>query len=265
VTTPPFLTDEGQPRAFIIVSSARSGSNLLVGYLRQVQRAACFGEILRSEFPDRAGWDKLVKRLELPPNARRLHAEDAAGFWELCLRQSLRRRRFAGAKIFYYHRHDEAIWDRFAAPDHLVLHLWRDATFDQYVSRALAAESGQWKGRDDVRAAEPEPRVTFDVDEYLAYRAMLRKEVAATRARYGGSGRYEEIEYRQLSDHAFVADLLERHFGERIEVEEILRQQRRRPKIEYVRNPEDAEPFVNDRLSSAPTVRADPRRTSAPG
>ena len=46
-----FLTEAGAPRAFVVVSSARSGSNLLVSYLRQVARAACFGEIFRSQFP----------------------------------------------------------------------------------------------------------------------------------------------------------------------------------------------------------------------
>ena len=49
----PFLTDDGEPRAFVIVSSARSGSNLLVAYLRQVARAACFGEILRENLQEK--------------------------------------------------------------------------------------------------------------------------------------------------------------------------------------------------------------------
>ena len=31
-----FLTDDGEPRAFVIVSSARSGSNLLVSYLQHL-------------------------------------------------------------------------------------------------------------------------------------------------------------------------------------------------------------------------------------
>ena len=56
-------------------------------------------------------------------------------FSELVLAQGLRRRRWVGAKIFYYHRREDPIWERFAAEDHRVIHLWRDATFDQYVSR----------------------------------------------------------------------------------------------------------------------------------
>jgi len=92
-----FLTEDGEPRVFVIVSSARSGSNLLVSYLRQVSRAACFGEILRDDFVDKPGWDKLAKRLDMPPEAGRLHREDLTAFWELFLAQGLRRRRWVGA------------------------------------------------------------------------------------------------------------------------------------------------------------------------
>jgi LPS sulfotransferase NodH len=243
-----FLSDEGEPRAFVIVSSARSGSNLLVSYLRQLSRAACFGEILRADFPEKPGWDKLVSRLDMPPGARQLHARDLTTFWESFLSHGLRRRRWLGAKAFYYHRRGDAIWDRFEAEDHRVLHLWRDATFDQYVSRLLAIASGRWKAGGGSAEDEPEPGVNFDRDDYLRYRDELRTDIEATRARYGGSDRYVEIEYAQLTDHAFVSDLLERSFGERVDVEETLRRQRGRPKLEYVVNQGDAEAFARDSI-----------------
>ncbi len=242
-----YLTDTGEPRVFVIVSSARSGSNLLVTYLRQVARAACFGEILLERFPERAGWDKLVKRLDLPADARRLAQQDAIAFWELFLAQGLRHRQWLGAKVFYYHRRGDPVWDRFGAEDHRVIHLWRDATFDQYVSRALARVSGEWKAGDEARAGD-DPRVTFERDDYLRYRETLRSDIEATRARYGASGRYVELEYRQLTDHGFVGELLERLFGERLDVREGLRQQRGRPKVEYLTNPAEAEPFVFDSI-----------------
>ena len=242
----PFLTDDGAPRGFVIVSSARSGSNLLVAYLRQVRRAACFGEVFRGEFPTKPGWDKLVQRLDLPADARELHRSDLSGFWELVLSGALRRRTWAGAKAFYYHREADPIWERFGASDHRVLHLWRDATFDQYVSRLLAVQSGEWKGG----GGAAEPRVDFDADDYRRYRDGLRIGFERTRERYGGSGRYVELEYRQLTDHAFVQGLLQQLFGERIPVEETLRRQRTKPKLHYLRNPADAEPFVADSLSA---------------
>jgi len=240
-----FLTDDGQPRAFVIVSSARSGTNLLVSYLRQVAQAACFGEIFRGEFPARPGWEQLASRLDLPASARDLHRHDLRAFWELVLEQGLRRRRWLGAKIFYYHREADAVWDRFTAADHRVLHLVRDATFDQYVSRLLAVESGEWKAADGAA----DPRVHFEQEDYLRYREGIRAGVERTRARYGGSERYVEIEYRQLSDHAFVEALLERLFGERISVEESLRRQRGGPKLEYVLDKDAAAPFVDDSIS----------------
>lgn len=246
-----FMTPEGEPRAFVIVSSARSGSNLLVGYLRQVRQVACFGEILRNDFVGKPGWDKLVERLDLPTAAHTLHADDLTAFWELVLVQGLQRRRWLGAKAFYYHRRGDPIWERFAAPDHRVIHLWRDATFDQYVSRLLAVASGEWKRGEAAGAVDTddEPRVTFDQADYLRYREVLRADIVATRDRYRGSARYAEIEYQQLLDHAFVAELLERLFGERIDVAQTLRRQRSRPKIEYLVNPADAEPYTADSVS----------------
>jgi LPS sulfotransferase NodH len=239
------FADDGTPRAFVIVSSARSGSNLLVSYLRQVDQAACFGEIFRGEFPRKPGWDKLVRRLDLPTTARELHRADLTAFWELVLERALRRRRWAGAKIFYYHREHDALWSRFEADDHRVLHLWRDSTFDQYVSRLLAVESGEWKAGD----GSAEPRVTFDRDDYLRYRDGIRAGLERTRRRFGGSVRFIDIEYRQLTDHHFVEALLLELFGQRIAVAETLRRQRARAKIEYLVNPEVAAPFTADSIS----------------
>jgi LPS sulfotransferase NodH len=240
-----FLADDGQPRAFVIVSSARSGSNLLVSYLRQVAEAACFGEIFRGEFPNKPGWEKLARRLDLPDSARELHRSDLTAFWELVLAQGLRRRRWVGAKIFYYHREDNALWSRFEAPDHRVLHLWRDSTFDQYVSRLLAVESGEWKAGD----GSAEPRVRFDRDDYVRYREGIRDGLERTKARFGGSERFVDIEYRQLTDRRFVEELLLGLFGERIAVEETLRRQRGKPKLDYLVDPEVAEPFAADSIS----------------
>jgi LPS sulfotransferase NodH len=241
-----FLTDAGEPSAFVIVTSARSGSNLLVTYLRQVTQLACFGEILRERFPETSGWDKLVRRLDLPADARRLHAEAPTEFWGLFLAHGLRRRRYLGAKAFYYHRRGDRLWDRFGEPDHRVLHLWRDATFDQYVSRLLALASGEWKAGDGA----DEPQVTFERDGYLRYREAMRRDIEWARVRYGGTDRYVELEYRQLAEHAFVEELMLRLFGERVDVREGLRRQRPRPKIEYLTNPAEAEPFAADSISA---------------
>ena len=63
------------------------------------------------------------------------------------------------------------------------------------------------------------------------------------------SERFVDIEYRQLTDHAYVESLLLRLFGERISVEETLRRQRSRPKLDYLRNPDAGRPFAADTLS----------------
>jgi len=184
--------------------------------------------------------------------ARELHVTDLTAFWDLFLGQGLRRRRWLGAKAFYYHRRGDPVWERFASVDHRIIHLWRDATFEQYVSRLLAVASGEWKspGGDGDEASQEEPdlaaRVTFDLADYQRYRETMKADIEATRAKYGGSGRYVEVEYRQLLDHGHVGSLLEELFGERIDVTETLRRQRGRPKTEYLTNPAEAAPFVAD-------------------
>ena len=92
-----FLTPDGDPRAFIIISSMRSGSTLLVRHLRQITRAACFGEILRADFPGMDGWPRIVKRLGLPSDARDMHIERVADFWDLVLTRTLERKQWAGS------------------------------------------------------------------------------------------------------------------------------------------------------------------------
>ena len=108
--------------------------------------------------------------------------------------------------------------------------------------------SGEWKSAGRA-PDDPELLVDFEVAEYLRYREAMRADIEATRARYGGSDRYAELEYRQLLDHAFIEGWLLDWFGERVDVVETLRQQRGRPKLEYLRNPESAAPFVEDSIS----------------
>ncbi len=244
-----FLASDREPRAFVVVSSSRSGSNLLLHYIRQVADAAAFGEIFRDDYLGMDAWTRLAKRLDLAAAAEALHRDRLSDFWELVLTRILARKRFAGAKIFYYHRRDDAIWDRFAQPDHRVIHLWRDSTFDQYVSRLQAMASGEWRSGREQSASRSAPLVEFDRSEYLEFRSARRRDIEDTRARYGGSDRYVEIEYSQLTDHARMATLLEGLFGQRVELEEKLQRQLPRPKIEYVADPDAAKPFTADSIT----------------
>jgi LPS sulfotransferase NodH len=248
-----FLTPDGDPRAFIIISSMRSGSTLLVRHLRQITRAACFGEILRADFPEMDGWPRIVKRLGLPPDARDMHTERVADFWDLVLTRTLERKQWAGSKIFSDHRRGDPVWDRFSASNHRVFHLWRDSTFDTYVSLQLARATGEWKAptvdatQDSDRV---DARVVFEREAYLRYRSHIQDDVESVRQRYGATGRYVELEYAELTDLERMAALLESLFGEEVRLEERLSRQRPRPKIEYVVNRADAEPFERDSLQS---------------
>lgn len=246
--------DGGRPRAVVVVSSSRSGSNLLIRYLRQVPGAAAFGEIFRDDFPRMTAWAQFSKRLGLREDAVGMHAADLTGFWDLVLARILLRKRWVAAKIFYYHRRGDPVWQRFAAPDHRVIHLWRDSTFEQYVSRLRAVSSGQWKGQAGVpgqasaSAHEAEP-VVFDPDDYREFREQRRRDIEATRDRYSETAGYTEIEYRQLTDPVAMTTAFESIFGERVDLEERLERQSTRSTIDYVSNPEAAAPFVADSIS----------------
>ena len=91
-------------------------------------------------------------------------------------------------------------------------------------------------------------KVHFDADEYLEFRATRRRDIEATRQAYGGSDRYVELEYVQLTDHEHMASMLDSLFGQRIELEERLQRQLPLPKIEYLANPEAAAPFEHDSI-----------------
>jgi LPS sulfotransferase NodH len=243
-----FVDDAGEPRAFIVISSMRSGSTLLVRHLRQMRQTACFGEILREDLPDMDGWPRLVKRLHLPSTARDLHATSASDFWELVLKRTLARRRLVGSKIFADHRRGEDVWDRFAQADHRILHLWRDSTFDSWVSLELARKTGEWKAPTSDASPAQHPRIPFDVEAYERYRGKIAMDTRAVRERYSASTRYVELEYDELTDLVAMGALLERVFGERVALEEGLDRQRSLPKIDYLENPDDARPFQADSL-----------------
>jgi hypothetical protein len=252
-----FLDADGRPRALVVMASARTGSNLLVRYLRQVPPVACFGEILKPRFLEKREWTRLASRLKLGAEAERLHGQDPTAFWELVIGTTLRKKQWAGAKAFYWHRRGDPVWDRFAEDDHRVIHLLRDSTLDSFVSLHVARASGAWKAlADDPDGEEatkgggdPQVKVPFDVAEYLEYRATMATDVAAARERYDRRGHYVELEYKQLNDHDHIEDMLESLFGQRIRVEETLQRQRKRPAIDYLSDPADAEPFEADTLS----------------
>lgn len=244
-----YLTPGGEPRAFVIVSSSRSGSNLLVKYARQVSDAAAFGEIFRDDYVEMNAFSRLMNRLDLPADTADLHRQRLTEFWELVLWRILERKRWAGAKIFYYHRRGDPLWDRIGLADHRIIHLCRDSTFDQYVSRLHAFSSGQWKSQAGQAGGDPQEKVHFDAVDYIEFRATRREDVEATRRRYAGTDTYVEVEYSQLTDHDLMAQLLEQMFGERVDVKEKLQRQLTKPKIDYISNPDDAAPFEADSIT----------------
>lgn len=128
-------------RPFVIVSQARSGSNLLVSLLDSHPQIDARGELLR--------------RLDGVPIATRL--EEIYG-------RKPRRIHAVGFKCFYYHpldNPDAPIWEQLQAIEGLhVVHLARRNVLRTVTSRRLAGATGAWVDHGEGVAAKPKVRFT---------------------------------------------------------------------------------------------------------
>jgi len=136
-------------RPFVVVSQARTGSNLLVSLLDSHPHIDARGELLQ-----RLQGATVASRLSeiYGPKPRRIQA--------------------AGFKCFYYHPLDDPeapIWSQLRAVDQLhVVHLTRRNVLRTVTSRGLAGLTGEWLERRPSPAGgavEAKPRVRFTPEE----------------------------------------------------------------------------------------------------
>ncbi|MCC5987626.1 MAG: hypothetical protein JJT95_08080 [Pararhodobacter sp.] len=244
------------PKALFIITTARSGSNQMLNYINQVPGCSCYGEIFKEGFPDnRKGWKRLASYFPDEETARALHGSDVLTFWHRLVAAHEGAARVVGAKIFYHHRSKDSLWQQVYDPNSMVIHLWRDRVFDTYVSHLRAKHTGTWLQRKDAATAtetgdeESEPALPFDRDAYLKYRRMVRNRFHRARKRLQGHPAVLSVEYDEIAAPAALSDRLGDFFGEKVSLRETLRKQARRAPISYLANPEEAEAFVQDRLS----------------
>ena len=139
-----FLPGQSRYRKFVVVSRARTGSNLLISLLNSHPRVDARGELFR-----------------------RMNGQSVESRLDGVFRRRPRRIEAVGFKIFYYHPlddHHSKVWDRLCAIDDLyVLHLKRRNVLRTLTSRKLAGSTDIWLDRGRGGSAKAKPTVRFSV------------------------------------------------------------------------------------------------------
>ena len=137
-----FLPGQSRYRKFVVVTRARTGSNLLISLLNSHPHIDGRGELFR-----RMQGQTVDSRLG-EVFRRRPGRVEAVGF-----------------KIFYYHPLDDddsPVWDRLGRMEDLyVLHLKRRNVLRTATSRKLAGSTAVWLDRGRGGSARPKPAVKF--------------------------------------------------------------------------------------------------------
>jgi LPS sulfotransferase NodH len=167
-------------RTFILLSVARSGSNLLRDYLNQHNSVRCFGEVFKKSFVNEKDWQFFAS---MDSNIDRLHADDLVSFWKLALEHYELDHPVIGAKIFYYHREGNEIWRYFASSRTPIIHLVREELIDSYLSLKLAEASGVWKQpRKKMIETDYERNIYVDLIDFKKYCTRMQRYIKQARA-----------------------------------------------------------------------------------
>ncbi len=194
---------EGPLNKFVIVCTARTGSNLVARSLARPPLVRCFGEVAKFNFATEpnafAPFVRLTGRDE--EDLARLQREDIEGFVFDML--------FAlpgdavGFKLFYEHCREAGranIWDRLADETGIkIVHLTRNAIFDLYLSLLYAQRTDKWLIRSDDASAPPNDSEDIEVD--VAHcRAFFERHLQRRReaVRRFASHPYMEVDYGDL-------------------------------------------------------------------
>jgi LPS sulfotransferase NodH len=182
-------------RNFILLSIARSGSNMLRDYLNQHESIRCLGEIFKKWFIKGKPWQRLSGGSE---ELKHQHQTDLVSFWKLILESYKLDKPVIGAKIFYPHREDDEIWRYFASSSTPIIHLVREELIDSYLSLKLAAASKIWKQPKKKKiGAEYDRSISVDLADFQKYCMRTRRHIDRIKLLFRDNP-YLEITYSSL-------------------------------------------------------------------
>ena len=231
---------------FLILSTPRSGSNMLISMLRQIEGVTCWGEIFRPEHRDAKAFRKIARAFGGRNRALRFHEQSALEFWQKLVASMAGSCDHFGAKLFYHHREGDPIWDHIRGGNIRILHLYRASLFDTFVSYHVARKTGVWRlGRDQSPSDE---RIVFDRRLYGEYRERITGYFEGWRDALADRPGSMLVGYDDLCVPDDADRLLSSFFGRPLALIPETRKQAIRPTIDRVSNPAEAEPFVGDTL-----------------
>lgn len=237
---------------FLIVSTARSGSNQLVDYVNQTQVALCFGEIVKKTFFD-SGVDSKHRQLITEcfsgvDQAKDIQLSDPEQFWELVSTRVAGNHPYVGAKLFYEHREQHQLWGNIFKVNPIIIHLWRSRVLESFLSLDRAKATKQWTVRNGKPLMQRNPPIVFDEQRYLRYRDLSRARFLRIRNRKNECSRYYEVEYLQVCDPGIVGPILNDIFNARSEYSATLVKQAPDDPLDNVQNPATAQKYLDDQL-----------------
>jgi LPS sulfotransferase NodH len=229
---------------FLIVCTARTGSNLLVRSLNRPPRVRCFGEVAKLSFPTEGNAFTPFERLtgRTVEDLARMQQGDVVGFIFDTVYAAPAPT--VGFKLFYEHCREAErapLWQRLADNRSLrIVHLTRNATFDLYVSLLYAQRTDQWFTRHDEPEGRPNDAEDIEVDIEHCRKFLLRyRQSRGAAAALFSDHPYMEIDYNDLEDDLAGALTKVRRFIGAPDPQEDripLRKQSSRKAVEKVRN-----------------------------
>lgn len=221
---------------FIVLSTARTGSNLLALLLDSVPGVSCLGEIAKEDASALEGFKAPARRAGRPESEiELLQRRDPKEFLHVVL--SLPGYQACGFKLFYYHRlNDDTFWAALPA-DLRIVHLTRDDELAALVSLRYAEQTGEWSSSNADRLNDSND-IRIPIEEAESY----FREIATTRRRalHRLRGRPRmTLRYEQLASTPLAAANRTLKFLDQPPVEwvpEPIRRQSARPIAEKVSN-----------------------------
>jgi LPS sulfotransferase NodH len=136
---------------FIILTTARTGSNLLARSLNRATGITCHGEIMKKDFKQEGSSEKfflnLAEQSGLPKSyLEQLQLNNPAEFLKLIF--SPKQQGTIGFKLFYYHAQEDLrnqLWQVLQQHKEIkIIHLIRENLLDTYISLQYAHLTKQW-------------------------------------------------------------------------------------------------------------------------
>ncbi|GAB4260286.1 MAG: hypothetical protein Kow0013_03730 [Pararhodobacter sp.] len=237
---------------FVVLAEMRTGSNLLESNLNAFAGVECHGELFNPAFIGNAG------RMDY---AGISFARREADPWALLNAVRAGGGRMVGFRLF--HDHDPRIWDHVLDDRACAKIVLTRNPLDSYVSRKIAAATGQWR-LGDVKTRKS-GKATFDAAEFESFVRRLQETQAQIQKRLQTTGQTAfYIGYDDLNDIAVLNGLV-RWLGVPSRITDLpraLKKQNPEPLEQKLTNPEDLRPGLArlDRFDLGRTPNFEPRR-----